>query len=217
MVNYFGVFYANITNVIKGLSWGPCVLSKLHERDVNAPFSRKQRVAVYRNIENMLINPARGESSRDVTWRLLQRCNMCFQKPGRRFQTNTATTSTTSWSWSTRSGEVPQLQEKPNNNPRQLCQSVSLESLGGVGVGESSCSLQRGSETAQHGCRPEDQRTRFPLLVGPVWAGTGFTGWKFGDGIRSFSPRLDESLKGLQTKGEKQLLILTLYLTRAEG
>lgn len=52
-----------------------------------------------------------------------------------------------------------------------------------------------------------DRRTRGPAsLVWPVWADTGFTGWKFGHGIRCFSPSLDESVKGLQTKGEKQRL-----------
>lgn len=69
---------------------------------------------------------------------------------------------------STRSefGEVPQLRDKI---PDSCDKSVSLKSLGGVKVGESSCSLQRGSETAQHGCRPEDPCDQSgPILVSLV-------------------------------------------------
>lgn len=109
----FGVFYANITNVITGLAdTAGAPNSKLHERDVNAPFSRKQTVAVYRKIENMLINPAWGiEPRRHVT--LLSKVATCVSRnQAEGFRQTRQQHQQHPEAGSTRSGEVPQLRVK---------------------------------------------------------------------------------------------------------
>lgn len=167
----------------------------------------------------MLINPAWGNRTesplRHVTHISERKCEMCFQEPGRRFQTTTTTTTSGAGSTRLEFGEVRKLhaiRQEPEYSSRQLSKSVIVKSLGGVKVGESSCSFQDGSETAQHGCRPEVAEHPFSsaqTLAWPVWTDTGFTGfWRFDDEFTCSSSEFgwdgEQSVKRLRIRGEKQ-------------
>lgn len=137
--------------------------------------------------------------------------------PGtRQTVSTTTTTTTTSEAGSTRPefGEVRKLhaiKQGTEYSSRQLWKNVIVKSLGGVKVGESSCSFQDGSETAQRGCRPEVAEHPFSsaqTLAWPVWTDTGFTGLTFDDEFTCSSPEFgwdgEQSVKRLRIRGEKQ-------------